>query len=65
MGGDFRLTDRAFSSTIFNHDFATRISIDIDNPDAIFNQNSLDNNVFELETGRGTASNPNAFKPFT
>ncbi|MDP5106679.1 MAG: TonB-dependent receptor, partial [Polaribacter sp.] len=33
--------------------------------DAIFNQNSIDTNIFELETGRGSASNPNAFVPFT
>ena len=65
FGGDYRYTERLFSATIFNHDFSTRVAIDIDNPDAIFSQSSIDNNIFELETGRGSASNPNAFTPFT
>jgi outer membrane receptor protein involved in Fe transport len=65
FGGDYRYTERLFSATIFNHDFSTRVAIDIDNPDAIFGQSSIDNNIFELETGRGNGSNPNAFTPFT
>ncbi|WP_339661307.1 TonB-dependent receptor [uncultured Polaribacter sp.] len=65
FGGDYRYTERLFSATIFNHDFSNRLAIDINNPDAIFNQNSIDTNIFELETGRGSASNPNAFVPFT
>lgn len=65
FGGDYRYTERLFSATIFNHDFSTRIAIDIDNPDAIFGQSSIDSNIFELETGRGNGSNPNAFTPFT
>jgi outer membrane receptor protein involved in Fe transport len=65
FGGDFRYTMRDFESLIFNHDFGTRISIDINNPDLIFNQASLDLGIFDLETGRGTASNPRAFDPFT
>ena len=65
FGGDYRYTERLFSATIFNHDFSTRVAVDIDNPDAIFGQSSIDNNIFELETGRGNGSNPNAFTPFT
>ena len=65
FGGDYRYTERLFSATIFNHDFSTRVAIDIENPDAVFNQSSIDNNIFELETGRGNGSNPNAFVPFT
>ncbi|QTE24132.1 TonB-dependent receptor [Polaribacter cellanae] len=65
FGGDYRYTERLFSATIFNHDFSSRVAIDIENPDAVFSQSSIDNNIFELETGRGGASNPNAFVPFT
>jgi outer membrane receptor protein involved in Fe transport len=65
FGGDYRYTERLFSATIFNHDFSTRVNIDINNPDAVFNQNAINNNIFELETGRGSASNTTAFVPFT
>ena len=65
FGGDYRYTERLFSATIFNHDFSSRFPIEINNPDAIFNQNYIDNGSFELETGRGSSNNPNAFIPFT
>ncbi|MFY0632010.1 MAG: carboxypeptidase-like regulatory domain-containing protein [Flavobacteriaceae bacterium] len=65
FGGHFRYTERLFSATIFNHGFNTRVNIDIDNPDAVFNQASIDNSIFRLETGRGTSNNPFAFVPFT
>jgi outer membrane receptor protein involved in Fe transport len=65
LGGNFRYTERLFSATIFNHGFNTRTAIEIDNPDAVFNQASIDNNIFRLETGRGTSNNPLAFVPFT
>lgn len=65
LGGDVRYTKRDFQSIIFNHDFSTRTAIDVNNPDLIFDQTSLDNGIFELETGRGTASNPRVFDPFT
>ena len=65
FGVDYRYTERLFSATIFNHDFSSRVAIDIENPDVIFNQSSIDNSIFELETGRGNASNPSAFVPFT
>jgi hypothetical protein len=65
FGYNFRNTKRDFSALIFNHRFSTFYDIDIDNPDAIFNQESLDNGVFQLQTGRGTASNIRVFEPFT
>ena len=65
FGGNFRYTERLFSATIFNHGFNTRVPIEINNPDAVFNQQSLNSGLFRLETGRGTANNPNAFTPFT
>ena len=65
LGGDYRYTERMFSSTIFNHDFSSRVAIDLEDPDAVFSQSSIDNNIFELETGRGSSSNPAAFLPFT
>ena len=47
LGGDVRYTKRDFQSIIFNHDFSTRTAIDVNNPDLIFNQTSLDNGIFE------------------
>lgn len=65
IGGDLRMTSREFDAITFNHDFSSRIETDINNPDAIFNQNSLDNNIFKLITGRGGSNNPRVFDPFT
>lgn len=65
FGGHFRYTERLFSATIFNHGFNTRVPIEINNPDAVFSQNNLDNGVFILQTGRGGINNPLAFNPFT
>ncbi len=65
FGGHFRYTERLFSATIFNHGFNTRVPIDINNPDAVFSQNNLDNGVMVLQTGRGGINNPFAFDPFT
>ena len=63
FGADYRYTERLFAATIFNHGFPTRFPIEIDNPDAIFNQNSIDNGTFVMETGRGR--NIRVFDPFT
>ena len=64
-GYNLRYTKRDFEATIFNHRYINTPSIiDINNVDAIFNQENLNNNIFELQTGRGTASNPRAFEPF-
>jgi outer membrane receptor protein involved in Fe transport len=67
FGYNFRNTKRDFSALIFNHRLLPPFlnETDVNNPDALFNQNTLDNNVFELQTGRGTANNPRAFDPFT
>ena len=63
FGADYRYTERLFAATVFNHGFSQRIPISIDNPDAVFNQNSIDNNLFIMETGRGR--NVRVFDPFT
>ena len=64
FGADYRYTERLFAATIFNHGFqGGRFPIEIDNPDAVFNQNSIDTNVFVMETGRGR--NVRVFDPFT
>ena len=63
FGADYRYTERLFAATIFNHGFSNRFAIDIDNPDAIFNQNSVNNGTFIMETGRGR--NLRVFDPFT
>ncbi|MFK8059383.1 MAG: TonB-dependent receptor [Polaribacter sp.] len=63
FGADYRYTERLFAATIFNHGFSQRFPITIDNPDAIFNQNSIDNGTFIMETGRGR--NVRVFDPFT
>jgi len=63
VGTNFRNTQRTFQSIQFNYDFpSNNVAVDIDNPEAVFNQENLNNNVFYLETGRGydpsTAFNP-------
>ncbi len=63
IGYNFRSTNRDFSSTQFNFDFPSPATVSVDNPDALFNQQSIDNGTFEMETGRGTGSK--ALIPFT
>lgn len=63
VGYNFRNTDRDFEAVQFNFDWNSLPNIPKDDPDAIFNQGSIDNNTFELETQRGT--NGQALKPFT
>ena len=64
-GYNFRYTKRDFEAIIFNHRFPVpSVIIDINDIDATFNQANLDANIFQLLTGRGTASNPRAFEPF-
>lgn len=67
FGYNFRNTKRDFSALIFNHRYLPPYltEVDIYDVDAIFNQDNLNNGVFQLQTGRGTASNPRAFVPFT
>ena len=66
FGYDFRNTVRDFDATIYNHRYLPPYlpEIDINNVDAIFNQQNLSNGIFELQTGNGTSSNPNVFDPF-
>lgn len=65
FGYNFRHTTRDFSSLIFNHRFSTLTPVDINNADGLYNQENLDNGVFQLQTGRGTMNNPRVFDPFT
>jgi outer membrane receptor protein involved in Fe transport len=63
LGGNYRKTDRTFENTQFNYDFPLDTNtIDINNPDAVFNQNSLNNGVFTIRTSRGVGAN--AFNPY-
>lgn len=66
FGVDYRYTERLFAATIFNHKFTGNGPIiSIENPDAIFNQNSIDTNIFSLTSLNVKASNPNEIIPFT
>lgn len=64
LGGEVRNTYHFFKATVFNHTFDNRIPIDLENTDGVFNQSALNSGAFRLETGRGSALNPNAFLPF-
>ncbi|CAL2058210.1 TonB-dependent receptor [Tenacibaculum sp. 190524A05c] len=66
FGLDYRYTERLFSATIFNHAFSGNGAvIDINNADAVFNQNGIDTGVFAVETLRGRAGSERALIPFT
>ena len=62
LGVDYRNTNRDFNFIQFNHDFFTQTPADRNNLDAIFNQQSLDNNTFRIVTDRGVGAN--ALDPF-
>lgn len=66
FGGNARNTKRDFEALVFNHRFPnSSIAVDIDNLDGLYNQESLDAGLFELQTGRAsTQENPDAFLPF-
>lgn len=66
VGIDGRHTVRNFEALIFNHRFNNSSQeVDLNNLDALFNQQSLDNGIFQLQTGRAsTQNNPDAFLPF-
>lgn len=66
VGFNVRHTKREFEALIFNHRFNnSALEVDINNLSALFNQQNLDNGVFELQTGRAsTQENPEAFTPF-
>jgi outer membrane receptor protein involved in Fe transport len=63
LGYNLRSTHRDFDATQFNFDFSPVTVVDPNNPDALFNQQSIDNGTFEMETARGT--NGEALIPFT
>jgi|TARA_B110000908_G_scaffold48384_1_gene59082 TonB-dependent receptor len=66
FGVDYRYTERLFAATIFNHRFTGNGAIiDIENPDAVFNQDGIDTNIFSLTSLNVKASNPNVIVPFT
>ena len=66
LGYDFRNTSRDFEATIYNHRYVPPYlsEVNIDNVDAIFNQQTLNDGLFTLQTGNGTASSPKVFNPF-
>ncbi len=62
FGVAYRQTDRVFNFTQFNFDISRFFSVDIENPDSFFNQESIDQGNFSILTNRGT--NDNALAPF-
>ncbi|MGC4040609.1 MAG: TonB-dependent receptor [Flavobacterium sp.] len=66
VGGNYRTTDRTFNYIQINYSFLNITPINIDNPEAVFNQQNLDlgraNGGFDLVTLRGTGAN--AFNPY-
>ena len=63
-GLDFRNTNRMFTFRQFNFQFNSQERVDLNNPDALFNQTNLNNGIFEITTDRGRADNQNALDPF-
>ena len=63
-GYNYRNTQREFNFTQFNHDFRSSTIIDINNPDALYNQQNLSNGTFELLTLRGRVNNAATLAPF-
>ncbi len=61
---NYRNTERDFENIQYEFDFrnAQNTVIDPNNPDAVFNQTSLDNGIFRFRTQRGTGTN--ALQPF-
>jgi outer membrane receptor protein involved in Fe transport len=64
FGGDYRFTHHVFQAVTFNHNVNNRFEVDINDTDQFYNQGSLVSSRFNLVTGRGSASNPEAFNPF-
>ncbi|MDG3583978.1 TonB-dependent receptor [Galbibacter pacificus] len=48
VGVNYRNNKRDFNAYQYNHNFDSQIEIEKDNPDAIFNQENLDNGVFNI-----------------
>ncbi|WP_281989823.1 TonB-dependent receptor [Aquimarina aggregata] len=65
IGGNLRQTDREFNFTQFNHDFRQPVVADINTPESLFNQQSIDNDIFTLVTNRGSNNvNADPLAPF-
>lgn len=66
VGANFRTTERDFEFSQINYDFNNPVPVDINNPEALFNQANLSlgkfGGGFDLVTQRGTGAN--AFAPF-
>ncbi|MGW8123327.1 TonB-dependent receptor domain-containing protein [Roseivirga echinicomitans] len=63
FGGNYRNTKRDFSAMQFNFNFDAPTDVDRDNPDGLFNQQSLDNGLFNILTANGNGVD--AFVPIT
>ena len=64
FGYNYKDTDRIFNFLQFNHDFGSPVNIDINNPDAVFNQQGIDNGDFRLVTNSGFGAGFNPLVPF-
>ncbi|TDD99282.1 TonB-dependent receptor [Flavobacterium cellulosilyticum] len=63
FGGNYRNTKREFDFTQINFDVpSNNVVIDINNPDAVFNQAGV-NNTFKMKTARGDERVSNVFEP--
>lgn len=64
LGYNYKDTDRIFNFLQFNHDFGSPVSININNPDAVFNQQGISNGDFRLVTNSGFGAAFNPLAPF-
>ncbi|WP_158250389.1 TonB-dependent receptor domain-containing protein [Aquimarina sp. I32.4] len=64
LGINYRKTERQFDFIQYSTNFESQILVDKNNIDALFNQQSIDTNIFSLVTDRGRAGNSNALTPF-
>lgn len=67
LGYNYRDTERTFNYTQINYIFDSPAVVDIDNPDtSLFNQQSLNNQIFRLTTNRGDGRDgKDPFIPFS
>lgn len=65
VGGNYRNTQRDFIFRQYNFNFGQQEIVDINNLDALFNQENINNGTFEMVTDRGRADLPNALDPFS
>ena len=64
FGYNYKNTDRIFNFLQFNHDFGSPVNIDIKNPDAVFNQQGINDGDFRLVTNSGFGAGFNPLAPF-